>query len=85
MTGRQPAPFAIEQDDMTDDATRRKIFWLLQRLTSLSLWTRKREAFERFANAYEHAVNTWPDGDPRPSSAPTFRSSPTFSRLTIEG
>ncbi|WP_261985503.1 Imm72 family immunity protein [Burkholderia cepacia] len=64
MTGRQPAPFAIEQDDMTDDATRRKIFWLLQRLTSLSLWTRKREAFERFANAYEHAVNTWPDGDP---------------------
>ncbi|WP_306465125.1 Imm72 family immunity protein [Burkholderia cepacia] len=64
MTGRQPAPFAIEHDDMTDDATRRKIFWLLQRLTSLSLWTRKREAFERFANAYEHAVNTWPDGDP---------------------
>lgn len=51
----------IEQYDLTDDATRRKIFWLLQRVSSLSLWTRKREAFARFANAYEHAVNTWPD------------------------
>ena len=54
----------IEQYDLTDDATRRKIFWLLQRVSSLSLWTRKREAFARFANAYEHAVNTWPDDDP---------------------
>ncbi|MPV60920.1 hypothetical protein CFB46_04195 [Burkholderia sp. HI2761] len=56
----------IVQYDMTGDATRRKIFWLLQRVTSLSLWTRKREAFARFANAYEHAVNTWPDDDPEP-------------------
>ncbi|UXU87852.1 Imm72 family immunity protein [Burkholderia sp. S-53] len=56
----------IEQYDMTDDSTRRKIFWLLQRLTSLSLWTRKRDAFARFANAYEHAVNTWPADDPEP-------------------
>ncbi|HIH2745383.1 immunity 71 family protein [Burkholderia aenigmatica] len=58
----------IWQDDpadrLTDDEARRKIFWLLQRVSSLSLWTRKRDAFARFSNAYEHAVNTWPDGDP---------------------
>jgi hypothetical protein len=34
----------IKQYDMADDATRRRIFWLLQRLTSFSLWKRKREA-----------------------------------------
>ncbi|KVD42147.1 hypothetical protein WT97_22780 [Burkholderia sp. MSMB1459WGS] len=56
----------IEQHDMTDDATRRKIFWLLQRVTSLSHWTRKREGFARFANAYGHAANTWLDDDPEP-------------------
>ncbi|QRR08591.1 hypothetical protein FPJ27_19785 [Burkholderia sp. MS455] len=56
----------IKQYDMADDATRRRIFWLLQRSSSLSLWTRKRDAFARFANAYEHAVNTWPDDDPEP-------------------
>jgi hypothetical protein len=54
----------IEQYDVMDDATRRKIFWLLQRVSSLSLWTRKRDAFARFASAYEHAVKTWPDDDP---------------------
>ncbi|NHV30850.1 Imm72 family immunity protein [Burkholderia sp. D-99] len=55
---------AITLYDMMDDVTRRRIFWLLQRLTSYSLWKRKRDAFARFANAYEHAVNTWPDDDP---------------------
>ncbi|NHV30849.1 Imm72 family immunity protein [Burkholderia sp. D-99] len=54
----------IKQDDMTDDATRRRIFWLLQRLTSYSLWKRKRDAFALFANEYEHAVKTWPEDDP---------------------
>ncbi|KWA25641.1 Imm72 family immunity protein [Burkholderia territorii] len=52
--------------DLTDDATRRKIFWLLQRVSSLSLWTRKRDAFARFAAAYEHAARTWPDDEPGP-------------------
>ncbi|KVQ19273.1 Imm72 family immunity protein [Burkholderia ubonensis] len=54
----------IKQYDMTDDATRRKIFWLLQRLTSFSLWKRKRDAFAIFANEYENAVKTWPEDDP---------------------
>ncbi|KWD10567.1 hypothetical protein WM34_20150 [Burkholderia ubonensis] len=54
----------IKQYDMTDDATRRRIFWLLQRLTSFSLWKRKRDAFAIFANAYENAVKTWPEDDP---------------------
>jgi len=50
--------------DMTDDTTRRRVFWLLQRLTSYSLWKRKRDAFAIFANAYENAVKTWPSDDP---------------------
>ncbi|MDN7592380.1 Imm72 family immunity protein [Burkholderia seminalis] len=54
----------IKQYDMTDDATRRRIFWLLQRLTSYSLWKRKRDAFAIFANEYENAVKTWPEDDP---------------------
>nr|WP_080417804.1 Imm72 family immunity protein [Burkholderia ubonensis] len=53
-----------KQYDMTDDATRRRIFWLLQRLTSFSLWKRKRDAFAIFANEYENAVKTWPEDDP---------------------
>lgn len=56
----------MESHDLTDDAARRKIFWLLQRVSSLSLWTRKRDAFARFANAYEHAAHTWPDDGPGP-------------------
>lgn len=54
----------IKLYDMTDDMTRRRVFWLLQRLTSFSLWKRKRDAFARFANEYENAVKTWPEDDP---------------------
>lgn len=54
----------IKQYDMTDDTTRRKVFWLLQRLTSFSLWKRKRDAFATFANEYETAVKTRPGDDP---------------------
>ncbi len=54
----------IKQYDMTDNATRRKVFWLLQRVTSFSLWKRKRDAFAIFAGAYESALKTWPKDDP---------------------
>ncbi|WP_186082953.1 Imm72 family immunity protein [Burkholderia gladioli] len=54
----------IKQYDMTDDVTRRRVFWLLQRVTSFSLWKRKRDAFSVFARAYENAVKTWPEDDP---------------------
>lgn len=50
--------------DMNDCATRRKVFWQLQRLTSHSLWERKRDAWERFTRAYENAVRTWPKSQP---------------------
>jgi len=50
--------------DMHDDVTRRKVFWLLQRLTSWSLWKAKYDAFKTFADAYEVAVKTWPPNDP---------------------
>lgn len=33
---------AVKQYDVTDETTRRKIFWLLQRLTSYSFCKRKR-------------------------------------------
>ncbi|KWA67832.1 hypothetical protein WL28_23020 [Burkholderia ubonensis] len=67
-----------KQYDMTDDATRRRIFWLLQRLTSFSLWKRKRDAFAIFANEYENAVKTWPEDDPETMPADNL---PTISEI----
>ncbi|PKE28523.1 hypothetical protein CWS43_21055, partial [Rahnella sp. AA] len=46
---------------MTDDLVRRKLFWLLQRLSSYTLWKRKRDAWAYFAQEYEHALKTWPE------------------------
>ncbi|CAD6542423.1 Imm71 family immunity protein [Paraburkholderia sabiae] len=46
--------------EMNDDETGRRVFWLLKRLTSHSLWQKKRDAWEGFAHAYENAVKTWP-------------------------
>ncbi|AIO32967.1 immunity 43 family protein [Burkholderia cenocepacia] len=54
----------MSEYDMQDDVTRRKVFWLLQRLTSWSLWKAKCDAFKVFAGAYETAIRTWPPGDP---------------------
>jgi len=56
--------YSFEQYRMTDVETRRKVFWLLKRLSSYSLWERKRVAWERFTQAYEHAVKTWPASQP---------------------
>lgn len=42
----------------TADAER-KAFWLLKRLTSYSLWRRKRDAWEVFVRAYEYAIKNW--------------------------
>ncbi|MBU9224784.1 hypothetical protein KTE23_22485 [Burkholderia multivorans] len=50
--------------DMHDGITRRKIFWLLQRLTSWTLWKVKYEKFKIFAVSYENAVKSWPSNDP---------------------
>lgn len=49
---------------MNDDDTRRKVFWILKRLSSYSLWKRKRDAWAVFADAYEQAVKTWTETDP---------------------
>ena len=49
---------------MNDDNTRRQVFWMLKRLSSYSLWKRKRDAWAVFADAYEKAVKTWPETDP---------------------
>lgn len=45
---------------MRDETTRRQVFWLLKRLTSYSLWAKKRDDWEIFTRAYENAVKTWP-------------------------
>lgn len=55
--------------DMSDERVRRKVFWLLQRLTSYSLWQKKAEAWRVFADAYENAVKTWPEDDPQAMNA----------------
>ncbi|MGQ7940037.1 Imm72 family immunity protein [Paraburkholderia sp. D1E] len=54
----------IKQYDMNDAGTRREVFWLLKRLTSYTLWERKRDAWEIFTRAYEDAVKTWPKSQP---------------------
>jgi hypothetical protein len=59
----------VNQYNVQDDVTRREIFWLLQRLTSLSLWKAKQNAFKVFASAYETAVKTWPSTDPEAMEA----------------
>jgi len=46
---------------MTDESVRRKLFWLLQRLSSYSLWRRKRDAWAYFVQRYESALKTWPE------------------------
>jgi len=46
---------------MSDDPVRRRLLWLLQRLSSYSLWQRKREAWACFTQKYEEALKTWPE------------------------
>ncbi len=46
---------------MTDEHVRRRLFWLLQRLSSYSLWQRKRDTWAQFAEKYEEALKTWPE------------------------
>ena len=71
MAGRQNARVteAMDEYGMLDDVTRRKIFWLLQRLSSFSLWNAKHDAFKVFADAYETAIKTWPENDPEAQEA----------------
>lgn len=46
---------------MTDELVRRKLFWLLQRLSSYTLWQRKRDVWAYFAEKYEEALKIWPE------------------------
>jgi len=46
---------------MSDELVRRKLFWLLQRLSSYTLWQRKRDAWAYFTQQYEQALKTWPE------------------------
>ncbi|WP_321932246.1 Imm72 family immunity protein [Paraburkholderia guartelaensis] len=54
----------MQDIDMRDEIVRRKIFWLLQRISSYTLWRKKRDSFRTFAAAYETAVKTWSPNDP---------------------
>lgn len=46
---------------MSDEQVRRKLFWLLKRLSSYTLWQRKRDAWAYFVQKYEEALKTWPE------------------------
>ncbi|MCU6308592.1 Imm72 family immunity protein [Enterobacter quasiroggenkampii] len=46
---------------MSEEQVRRKLFWLLQRLSSYTLWQRKRDAWACFTEKYEQALKTWPE------------------------
>lgn len=46
---------------MTEDQVRRKLFWLLQRLSSYTLWQRKRDAWAYFTRQFEQALKAWPE------------------------
>ncbi|MER2139853.1 MAG: Imm72 family immunity protein, partial [Succiniclasticum sp.] len=46
---------------MSDEQVRRKLFWLLQRLSSYTLWQRKRDAWAHFTQQFEQALKTWPE------------------------
>lgn len=46
---------------MTDEHVRRPLFWLIQRLSSYTLWQRKRNVWALFADKYEEALKTWPE------------------------
>lgn len=46
---------------MSDEQVRRRLFWLLQRLSSYSLWQRKRDAWACFTEKYEQSLKTWPE------------------------
>ncbi|CAG9245369.1 hypothetical protein BDI4_180020 [Burkholderia diffusa] len=70
-----------QSHDITNDTTRRRIVWLLQRLTSFSLWKRKRDAFAIFANQYESAVKTQPEDDPEPKAKLNFG---TIGRCSVD-
>jgi hypothetical protein len=61
--------YAMKQYDMNDKKTRQRVFWLLKRLTSRTLWGKKRDAWEIFARAYENAVKTWPKSQPEQMEA----------------
>jgi hypothetical protein len=50
----------MNKELLFDGNMQRRVFWLLRRLTSYSLWERKRDAWKIFADAYEDAVKTWP-------------------------
>lgn len=75
----------MSQHESMDAATRQKVFWLLQRLTSFTLWERKRGLWERFARAYAEAVQTWPADQHEQVPADNLASIYKISSLYSEG
>lgn len=70
---------------MTDEHVRRRLFWLIQRLSSYSLWQRKRNAWELFADKYEEALKTWPAEKTKGFNAKTIIHIYDALRLYDEG
>ncbi|MFC3531088.1 Imm72 family immunity protein [Vogesella facilis] len=45
---------------------RRRLFWLLQKWSSYTVWAHYAKQFDVFVKAYEEALATWPDGERPP-------------------
>jgi len=45
---------------------RRRLFWLLQKWSSYTVWAHYAKQFDIFVKAYEEALATWPDGERPP-------------------
>ncbi len=51
---------------MTLQHNRRRLFWLLQKWSSYTVWAHYARQFDVFVKAYEEALATWPDGERPP-------------------
>jgi hypothetical protein len=51
---------------MTLQYNRRRLFWLLQKWSSYTVWAHYARQFDVFVKAYEEALATWPDGERPP-------------------
>ena len=51
---------------MTLQHNRHRLFWLLQKWSSYTVWAHYARQFDVFVKAYEEALATWPDGERPP-------------------
>ena len=53
-------------DKMEQGDVKARVFWLLKRLTSYSLWRQKRDAWAAFVIEFEQAIKQWAPDELKP-------------------